>query len=72
MTEQENELLLKTHVLSTPKHLVELYQASFKENRESVAMHIVLKDDDFDFGPINRTPLEVSNFLKILTGEVII
>ncbi|XP_050217287.1 uncharacterized protein LOC126668114 [Mercurialis annua] len=57
----------------TPKHLVELYQASLKENGKNIETNFV-SDDDFDHSlmhndSIDMTHLDVSDFLENNNNE---
>ena len=44
-----------------PKHLVDLYQASLNDNGKSVETNFV--QDDFNYGKVDMTQLDVANFL---------
>jgi hypothetical protein len=46
----------------TPKHLVDLYQQSLKNKDKKVESHFACDDDDFDYGNMDVTPLDVADF----------
>ena len=45
----------------TPKYLVDLYQASLNDKGKSVETNFV--QDDFNYGKVDMTQLDVANFL---------
>lgn len=54
----------------TPKHLVDLYQESEKNKGKKIETHFAYEDDDFDYGPIDVTHLDVADFFADPDGNI--
>ncbi|KAK2366620.1 ARM REPEAT PROTEIN INTERACTING WITH ABF2 [Trifolium repens] len=54
----------------TPKHLVDLYQQSLKNKDKKIESHFACDDDDFDYGNMDVTHLDVADFLADPDGKI--